>query len=498
MPSTVQRRIRHARLRCARPEHAAHGRVLLEDALRTASLPDQGRLVVFRRVDLGRLSPHSSAGAWSRRLELRLLQLASRAVYFAEPAAARAEAVWFPDAWEAPIELAVRWQRGAVPAAWFWPVAVPGWSAGLPPVAAARLLFRTLEARGGDAATLALAARLARADRLIEYAECLSATELRAWTPRAAGGPAPASPAARLPEAELDPMLPVPWRVRLAGLKRTWSATPARFCWVLAGVLAAGRDAGHEPELLRCAAELWWRRAIPDEPAALPARTPPPEAARAVAAPAARAAVSPPAPGTAATTPNAPPAGDRDSAAARASATAAGGLLFTLHLLHALGWPGSPDPADRAAAAQQAGNWWRHLAERLALPPGDAIRRWLETWCERVAPAAPVKESPFTARRAAARRLDRRLHAGSAPRLSDPAALTLAVQRLCWRRARLGWRPLVRRPAQMTWTNTHVDLCFTHRQADVRVRRAGLDLDPGWVPWLGRVVRFHYVEVLPA
>jgi len=29
-------------------------------------------------------------------------------------------------------------------------------------------------------------------------------------------------------------------------------------------------------------------------------------------------------------------------------------------------------------------------------------------------------------------------------------------------------------------------------QVDLTVRRAGLDLDPGWVPWLGTTVRYHY------
>jgi hypothetical protein len=24
------------------------------------------------------------------------------------------------------------------------------------------------------------------------------------------------------------------------------------------------------------------------------------------------------------------------------------------------------------------------------------------------------------------------------------------------------------------------------------VRRAGLDVDPGWLPWFGRVVNFHF------
>ena len=30
------------------------------------------------------------------------------------------------------------------------------------------------------------------------------------------------------------------------------------------------------------------------------------------------------------------------------------------------------------------------------------------------------------------------------------------------------------------------------RLPDVAVRRAGLDTDPGWVPWLGTVVMFRY------
>ncbi|MFF0014105.1 hypothetical protein [Streptomyces sp. NPDC005374] len=39
------------------------------------------------------------------------------------------------------------------------------------------------------------------------------------------------------------------------------------------------------------------------------------------------------------------------------------------------------------------------------------------------------------------------------------------------------------------WTEAHL----AADEVDVCVRRAGLDLDPGWVPWLGTVVRFVYV-----
>ena len=39
---------------------------------------------------------------------------------------------------------------------------------------------------------------------------------------------------------------------------------------------------------------------------------------------------------------------------------------------------------------------------------------------------------------------------------------------------------------------THADLHFGLADSDLRVRRLGLDIDPGWLPWFGRVVGFHY------
>jgi hypothetical protein len=42
--------------------------------------------------------------------------------------------------------------------------------------------------------------------------------------------------------------------------------------------------------------------------------------------------------------------------------------------------------------------------------------------------------------------------------------------------------------AEAGWIEVHLDL----DDVDIDVRRAGLDLDPGWIPWLGCVVRFCY------
>jgi hypothetical protein len=44
-------------------------------------------------------------------------------------------------------------------------------------------------------------------------------------------------------------------------------------------------------------------------------------------------------------------------------------------------------------------------------------------------------------------------------------------------------------------TETHLDLDLETQTVDVALRLSGLDLDPKWVPWLGRVVTFHYIQI---
>ncbi len=54
--------------------------------------------------------------------------------------------------------------------------------------------------------------------------------------------------------------------------------------------------------------------------------------------------------------------------------------------------------------------------------------------------------------------------------------------------------PLEQR-ARLWATETHLDLGLETTSIDLALRLSGLDLDPGWVPWLGRVVRFHYDQM---
>lgn len=51
---------------------------------------------------------------------------------------------------------------------------------------------------------------------------------------------------------------------------------------------------------------------------------------------------------------------------------------------------------------------------------------------------------------------------------------------------------LLRGRARLRRSRTHIDIHFRLEQIDLIVRRAGLDRDPGWVPYLQRVVTFHF------
>lgn len=74
------------------------------------------------------------------------------------------------------------------------------------------------------------------------------------------------------------------------------------------------------------------------------------------------------------------------------------------------------------------------------------------------------------------------------------AAWLTAMRRFCRRYVRIGLADLVRRSGRISATRTHIDIFFKLGQADIRVRKAGLDTNPGWTNWLGRVIQFHYLH----
>ncbi len=125
----AERTIRHLRLR-ASDETQVRGVVLrLEDALRTASLPDTygRRLVVVRKLNLGRIPAGVSPQWLAMSLERHMANQTIKIVHGILPNAGSADAVWFRDVLEVQTALALRLAKGRSAQDWYWPLAVNGW-----------------------------------------------------------------------------------------------------------------------------------------------------------------------------------------------------------------------------------------------------------------------------------------------------------------------------------------------------------------------------------
>ena len=68
----------------------------------------------------------------------------------------------------------------------------------------------------------------------------------------------------------------------------------------------------------------------------------------------------------------------------------------------------------------------------------------------------------------------------------------------CWlNQNQMRMRQLVHRRGLAAVTETHLDICLPLEESDLNIRRLALDLDPGWVSWLGRVIQYHYLHREP-
>ena len=470
----LHRQIRRLRLAATRDEHVRHGRILCEDALRTATIDDQGRLIIVRRLELGAVPAGAPAIVWSRRIETGLARLPGQLVRADSPPAARAAAVFFQSAEEPWLLLAIRAALGQALHEWFWPVALPGWDGQTSSRDNLRLAFRTLAARPhGLRHTLQLAQRLAAVRALPVLFLALEPGDLQGLAPAL---PAPASTAAGAGD---EPLVQATGARRqletdfsaYARIAAGWTPDDTRVHWMATCLAAVTTRAvpGHmlllEPDRASVTAILV---RLHDSP--LPTKTAPRDKSqpneRAAGRPARRFEATPPATQVATRSPelwpDAPP-GEQPLFADR-QPTGAGGLFFMIHLLERVNLA---QRLEQLPETQRFGFVAQvfHLALRHArIPTADPIRQFL---------AADRPDAAFDLRDSAYVFLLRAHREGRA---------------LCG----LGLRQIIVRPALVTMTSTHADLFFRSKEADVRLRRAGLDLDPGWVRWLGRAVAFHY------
>lgn len=502
--------VRHLRVAAASEPAARRFVTTLEDALRCATLPGGDRRVVaVRRLALGRVPHDAGTQALGRLVEERLARGDIAWATPDEPPHPHADIIGFAAPLEARVHLARRLAAGVPCDAWYWPQAVPEYRRDLAPREALRRIAQAL-------ATLA-EARVA----------------LPAWVARVvlAGG------AGALRTAIDEPFGQA--LLRAAGIAIPAALQPAAAARRRAVADAQAAEAGTQPGVQPGAAPrpvapghaaaadspddgpLWLRVALERAGVASPGT----RSTSATATATAIATTHAPAPASASRTPASP---------ARPSREIATPVIIAPNTSHApvADAPHSPDsPAARPAtpAATSPLRQRDTAREAYAAAAGAATLDgdWRPTDCGGLLFLLPVlarcglvaHADPDAARIDALRVLQRALHRLRAPP-HDPAwdivadlsplppaaardaharaGRELGAARL-WlqRHARVGLVTLVRRRAALALTATHIDVRFPLAGANVRLRRLGLDADPGWVPWFGRVIAFQFAGRLP-
>ena len=512
------RRVRHLRIRSPAEEEARRASIVLADALHTASMPvaERGQMLLVRKLELGRISARASAATLALLVERALREVRMAAVPFDLPGAPAANAVLVPGRAEAIVRLARLHARGIEAREWFWAAAVPAWRAGLSRGERWLVLLEAAHALPEAVLVAAEVVREAvRAKVEDELLEAVSLGQVRHWL--RVEGWSVAAPAKGSPEESL--LTP-----RHAKIVRRWQqrqAVPEEWLtWIVLMLAVAERPARAADARLPARAAAWLaaetervdtglrkkakargdpartaKDALPaepiDEPAIAQGDFIKPEAVTA-----SELAVAPEiderteCAGVRTTSASdeltpALPAANR-AAALFGEPTRFAGLLFLVPVLERLGFAEFLEMHPLLLESRFPARLLLLIGARIGMKPHDAMSLALGD-------TEPFEFEELRGLPEPARAL----LASPPPRVridTPQIAWLTTLRRWCRRHARIGLASLVCRPGRVASSFTHLDICFDLAAADLRVRRAALDVDPGWVPWLGRVVRFQYLE----
>jgi hypothetical protein len=152
-----------------------------------------------------------------------------------------------------------------------------------------------------------------------------------------------------------------------------------------------------------------------------------------------------------------------------------GGLLFLLGVVEELGLLDEIE----TAMPHRLFRWALHCLALTLVPaePDDpAVLAFAGLQPEATPPSAEEEDRPSEDEQAICVRWTHRIRQHLREMLDDPQPLSF----VCYRDAEI--------VADPGWIEVRLSL----QDVSTAIRRAGLDLDPGWVPWLGVVVRFVY------
>jgi hypothetical protein len=480
----MSRHVRTLHLTAPTASLAWRGAFLVEDALRTASFAGGQRLVLIRRLDVGKIDPRRPPATVALALERAWQSVAAQWVYAESPAAETAPIVWFQDAVEPYVLFAQQIAQGKKPTAWFWRKAIPA-EVMEDPAPLRRLLFTLMERQGLLAVAAFIGELHQRKVLLPLLAQLRPADGELLWSFYPPSPPSHNSPL---------PFLNTQYAI-LPPIPAIWDATDPRPFWLVATLLIYEKPARLATPYLRPMAEAIVARAVM------------------VLANAGRR------------TQNAERNDTFPTLVERPALTNVpdGELLDTQRPASRvlLDLPSAESPID-GVYSEYAGLFLLiNVLDRVgmgvwcvAMPElieGDFPTRVLRHLAGLTLPPTPPLRSgdggttthPLTSSQ------EGELFDALLPPLHDGeggwkgevllspfsfllSLWTILVRRWLARHLRYDLATLVCRPGRVVWTRTHVDVIFDERQVDLAVRLAGVDIDPGWVPWWGRVVKFHY------
>ena len=465
--SRNDRRIRTCRLRAGENASVHRLRFMMEEALRLASLPgeSEGRVYYFRSVHVSGLPESGNRRAWLDAFQAALLALARNAVHGLRPDSHRADAVFFRSEQEACEALLFTALRGWPMDAWFWGSVSetgPGASAGSHATEAIAKLSRS-EASWIAVAAVVFDRLLAARLEPVVLLNLISETATRGWLSEFGNS-------VMQPDAPIRATLRMPVLQTLERAAQAFGADNPRVIWLatLAVILASPAEMENGTAISRARATLREcavreRRVADVGPDTQIADGPSWHAAATINPPESVRESDPP-------EKRSEQLLRTDLAAARpvieqgrcfGEPTAGAGLYFLVNVIARFGI------AHRTPGIGFLARFFRCVAQYAGIQSHDSILLWTSMALEEADPEEEVNEH-----------LQR--------------VWLRKIRRWCRRNGEIGLREIVRRPGFVTLTRAHLDVSLSIDSADIRIRRIGLDLDPGWLPWFGRVIHFHY------
>jgi hypothetical protein len=524
------RKVRTLHLRAPHDGLLQRGAVLIEDGLRTASLPGAGdsRLLLVKRLSLGSVGSGASPATLSLLIEDRLRRLGASAVHAEHPGAESAAAVFFWDEVEPYVALMLRIALGRSTHAWFWKLAVGNWRPEMPRSEALRsLLFAISRVAPGGLVLRHVFQVLFQAAALRPLLAALQPGDGEAlmmtlgWSASVVS----VSHEARITVPAMVGKVPSP----VAEFFMAWGETDGRSLWLASALLVLERPAlGQSPALAAHALSLV-RGSLDSASSAIPLTrddrplhdgSPDDEDQDAMELGAAgvesraaneirqgRVQRRSPSRGvkrTKAARERVKRNKDRDQAVGKVPEEQSDNAPM----------PATPE-SDLNGVALAPAVTFDESAATLNRPVFSPTLRaglfFLLPVMERIGLSLWLQEHASLAGTNFAAQLLRTIAFRVNSAGDDPVWMALDevdvpaeeeyvrlwikwLREYCRRTAGIGLHSLVCRRGHIVVTPSHMDVRFLAGEADIRVRKAGLDLDPGWLPWFGRIVHFHYLS----